>query len=207
MIWCFRKDWDDLTDLIRADVDVHFAENYDQVYKIAFSQDWIMLIHCYAVIFCINCLTFKSCDTPSYLYEQQNHMSTWNNIDWQQDGGYHPCVFRIMISESPSTNQSYNYVNISFWRKIIGNTNFNSRIHKFVNASDWLVLHQIQRIITKKQLQWWILILLNTSSDQLHCACSVLLLFCVLSCSAGVWWSCSIVVDYSRFDDIMFQIF
>jgi len=34
-----RKDWDDLTDLIRADVDVHFAENYDQVYKIAFSQD------------------------------------------------------------------------------------------------------------------------------------------------------------------------
>lgn len=34
-----RKDWDDLTDLIKADVDVYFAENYDEVYKIAFSED------------------------------------------------------------------------------------------------------------------------------------------------------------------------
>ena len=28
-----------LTDLIKADVDIHFAENYDEVYKIAFSED------------------------------------------------------------------------------------------------------------------------------------------------------------------------
>ena len=34
-----RKDWDDLTDLIKAEVDIHFAENYDEVYKIAFSED------------------------------------------------------------------------------------------------------------------------------------------------------------------------
>ena len=34
-----RKDWDDLTDLIKADVDIHFAENYDEVYKIAFSEE------------------------------------------------------------------------------------------------------------------------------------------------------------------------
>ena len=33
-----RKDWDDLTDLIKADVEVNFAENYDDVYKIAFSE-------------------------------------------------------------------------------------------------------------------------------------------------------------------------
>lgn len=33
-----RKDWDDLTDLIKADVEVNFAENYDDVYKIAFSD-------------------------------------------------------------------------------------------------------------------------------------------------------------------------
>lgn len=33
-----RKDFDDLPDLIKADVDVHFAENYDQVFKIAFSE-------------------------------------------------------------------------------------------------------------------------------------------------------------------------
>merc|ERR1712045_868446 len=33
-----RKDWDDLTDLIKADVDVNFAETYDDVYKIAFSE-------------------------------------------------------------------------------------------------------------------------------------------------------------------------
>ena len=33
-----RKDCDDLTDLIRADVEVNFAENYDDVYKIAFSE-------------------------------------------------------------------------------------------------------------------------------------------------------------------------
>ena len=30
-----RKDFDDLPDLIKADVEVHFAENYDQVFKIA----------------------------------------------------------------------------------------------------------------------------------------------------------------------------
>ena len=33
-----RKDFDDLPDLIKADVEVHFAENYDQVFKIAFSE-------------------------------------------------------------------------------------------------------------------------------------------------------------------------
>merc|ERR1712128_207788 len=33
-----RKDFDDLPDLIKADVEVHFAENYDEVYKIAFSE-------------------------------------------------------------------------------------------------------------------------------------------------------------------------
>merc|ERR1719228_2651926 len=33
-----RKDFDDLSDLIKSDVDVHFAENYDEVYKIAFSE-------------------------------------------------------------------------------------------------------------------------------------------------------------------------
>jgi len=34
-----RKDFDDLPDLIKNDVDVHFAENYDEVYKIAFSEE------------------------------------------------------------------------------------------------------------------------------------------------------------------------
>ena len=33
-----RKDFDDLPDLIKAGVEVHFAENYDQVFKIAFSE-------------------------------------------------------------------------------------------------------------------------------------------------------------------------
>jgi len=33
-----RKDFDDLPDLIKADVQVHFVETYDQVYKIAFSE-------------------------------------------------------------------------------------------------------------------------------------------------------------------------
>merc|ERR1719228_3177787 len=33
-----RKDFDDLSDLIKSDVVVHFAENYDEVYKIAFSE-------------------------------------------------------------------------------------------------------------------------------------------------------------------------
>merc|ERR1719187_955311 len=33
-----RKDYDDLPQLIKDDVTVHYAENYDQVYKIAFSQ-------------------------------------------------------------------------------------------------------------------------------------------------------------------------
>ena len=33
-----RKDWDDLTDLIKAEVDIHFAETYDDVYRIAFSD-------------------------------------------------------------------------------------------------------------------------------------------------------------------------
>jgi len=34
-----RKDFDDLSDLIKSDVEVHFAENYDEVYKIAFSEE------------------------------------------------------------------------------------------------------------------------------------------------------------------------
>lgn len=34
-----RKDFDDLSDLIKSDVEIHFAENYDEVYKIAFSED------------------------------------------------------------------------------------------------------------------------------------------------------------------------
>jgi len=34
-----RKDFDDLPDLIKSDIDVHFAENYDEVYKIAFSEE------------------------------------------------------------------------------------------------------------------------------------------------------------------------
>jgi len=34
-----RKDFDDLPDLIKNDIDVHFAENYDEVYKIAFSEE------------------------------------------------------------------------------------------------------------------------------------------------------------------------
>ena len=34
-----RKDFDDLSDLIKNDVEVHFAENYDDVYKIAFSEE------------------------------------------------------------------------------------------------------------------------------------------------------------------------
>jgi len=33
-----RKDWDDLPALIKEDVSVHFAEEYDDVYKIAFSN-------------------------------------------------------------------------------------------------------------------------------------------------------------------------
>ena len=33
-----RKDWDELSDLIKADVDVNFAENYNDVYRIAFSE-------------------------------------------------------------------------------------------------------------------------------------------------------------------------
>ena len=32
-----RKDFDDLPDLVKRDVIVHFAETYDDVYKIAFS--------------------------------------------------------------------------------------------------------------------------------------------------------------------------
>ena len=34
-----RKDFDDLSDLIKSDIEVHFAENYDEVYKIAFSEE------------------------------------------------------------------------------------------------------------------------------------------------------------------------
>ena len=34
-----RKDFDELSDLIKSDVEVHFAENYDEVYKIAFSEE------------------------------------------------------------------------------------------------------------------------------------------------------------------------
>lgn len=34
-----RKDYDDLPQLIKDDVTVHFAHNYDEVYKIAFSKD------------------------------------------------------------------------------------------------------------------------------------------------------------------------
>jgi len=34
-----RKDFDDLPDLIKSDIAVHFAENYDEVYKIAFSEE------------------------------------------------------------------------------------------------------------------------------------------------------------------------
>ena len=34
-----RKDFDDLSELIKNDVEVHFAEDYDEVYKIAFSED------------------------------------------------------------------------------------------------------------------------------------------------------------------------
>lgn len=34
-----RKDFDDLPDLIKEGVTVHFVENYDQVYKIAFSEE------------------------------------------------------------------------------------------------------------------------------------------------------------------------
>ena len=33
-----KKDFDDLPDLIKRDVTVHFAENYEDVYKIAFPQ-------------------------------------------------------------------------------------------------------------------------------------------------------------------------
>ena len=34
-----KKDWDDLSEQIKTDVNVHFAENYDEVYKIAFSEE------------------------------------------------------------------------------------------------------------------------------------------------------------------------
>merc|ERR1712228_1126347 len=58
-----RKDFDDLPDLIKADVEVHFAENYDQVFKIAFSEaPWPLTLPYSASSFPASSVAFPSCD-------------------------------------------------------------------------------------------------------------------------------------------------